>query len=432
MSYDSADQLIGARLKNASTNALIKQYTYGYDFASNRTSELVGTVTTNSTPNVLNELVSQSGGINRTLTYDANGSLINDGSKRRFEWDAANRLIGINYTGSNNRTEFAYDGLSRMVKIVEKSGTTIKSTRKFVWCGMERCEYRDANDAVTLHVYSEGQYSGTTPYYYTRDHLGSIREMLKSDGNVVGRFDYDPYGRSTTVKNTVPDFNFTGLYRHSASNIDFAVYRAYDPDLGRWLSRDPIGESGGLNLYGYVANGPTGDIDPLGHDVIVLLASKAVWWQGHIATLIGNNETGWYYYSRNGYDRSPWLFGPGDFSRDYFRAFEDFKSSDYSAQYDYAYQIKTGADRDAAMIEYAEEHYNERYHSIIPQSNNCADLVEETLAYGGIPIPGNNQYSLRFFPGIFAFGYIGSPEVPKFLFRNITGTGAGHLWQVPP
>jgi RHS repeat-associated protein len=432
LSYDSADQLIGARLKNASTNALIKQYTYGYDFASNRTSELVGTVTTNSTPNVLNELVSQSGGINRTLTYDANGSLINDGSKRRFEWDAANRLIGINYTGSNNRTEFAYDGLSRMVKIVEKSGTTIKSTRKFVWCGMERCEYRDANDAVTLHVYSEGQYSGTTPYYYTRDHLGSIREMLKSDGNVVGRFDYDPYGRSTTVKNTVPDFNFTGLYRHSASNIDFAVYRAYDPDLGRWLSRDPIGESGGLNLYGYVANGPTGDIDPLGHDVIVLLASKAVWWQGHIATLIGNNETGWYYYSRNGYDRSPWLFGPGDFSRDYFRAFEDFKSSDYSAQYDYAYQIKTGADRDAAMIEYAEEHYNERYHSIIPQSNNCADLVEETLAYGGIPIPGNNQYSLRFFPGIFAFGYIGSPEVPKFLFRNITGTGAGHLWQVPP
>src|SRR5262249_23571486 len=150
-------------------------YTYGHDVASNRTSELVGTTTTISTPNVANEIVSQSGGTNRTLTYDANGNLTNDGSKRTFEWDAANRLVAINYTGTNNRSEFSYDGLSRMFKVVEKQGTTIKSTRKFVWCGMERCEYRDAKDAVTLRLYPQGQYSGTTPYFYTRDHLGSIR-----------------------------------------------------------------------------------------------------------------------------------------------------------------------------------------------------------------------------------------------------------------
>src|SRR6202007_2371596 len=96
---------------------------------------------------------------------------------------------------------------------------------------------------------------------YTRDHLGSIREMLKSDGNVVGRYDYDPYGRSTTVKNTVPDFNFTGFYRHSASNLDFAVYRAYDPDLGRWLSRDPIGETSTTNLYEYASNNIANAVD---------------------------------------------------------------------------------------------------------------------------------------------------------------------------
>jgi RHS repeat-associated protein len=256
--------------------------------------------------------------------------------------------------------------------------------------------------------------------------------MIKSDGSVGGRYDYDPYGRPTTVKTIVPDFNFTGLYRHSKSNLDFAVYRAYDPDLGRWLNRDPIGENGGINLYRYVGNGPTSAIDPLGHDVIVLLASKKVWLQGHTATLIGNNDTGWYYYSRNGYDQWPWLFGPGDFSKEYFHTFEEFKKSDYAAQYDQAYQIKTGSDRDDAMIDYANEHYNERYHSIIPPSNNCADLTEETLAYGGIPIPGSNQYPLRYFPGITSLGYIGSPEVPKFLFANIKRTGAGHLWQVPP
>ena len=100
---------------------------------------------------------------------------------------------------------------------------------------MERCEFRDDKDAVTLFTYPQGQFSGKTAYFYTRDHLGSIREMFNAKGTIVARFDYDPYGRSTTViNNTLPDFNFTGLYRHSGGNLDLAVYRAYDPDLGRW------------------------------------------------------------------------------------------------------------------------------------------------------------------------------------------------------
>jgi RHS repeat-associated protein len=267
LTYDNADQLLRAPLKNASTNALITQYTYGYDFASNRTSERVGNVTTTSTPNNVNEIVAQNGGTNRTLTYDPNGSLTNDGLTRTFEWDAANRLVAINYTGTARRSEFTYDGLSRCVKIIEKTNGLVNSTRKFVWCGMEKCEFRDGNDAVTLFVYPQGQHTGTTKFFYSRDHLGSIREMLKSDGTVVGRYDYDPWGRSTTVINTtLPDLNFTGLYRHSKSNLDLAAYRAYDPDLGRWLSRDPIEENGGLNLYRYVYNDPSRFVDPLGLD----------------------------------------------------------------------------------------------------------------------------------------------------------------------
>src|SRR5205085_8996080 len=130
------------------------------------------------------------------------------------------------------------DGLGRMAKIVEKTGSTINSTRKFVWCGNDKCEFRDAADSVTLRLYPEGEISGTKPNFYTRDHLGSVREMFGSTGTVVGRYDYDPYGRSTSlVTTTLPDFNFTGLYRHSKSNLDLATYRAYDPDLGRWLSR---------------------------------------------------------------------------------------------------------------------------------------------------------------------------------------------------
>ena len=265
LGYDNADQLLTAPLKNASTNALIKQYTYGYDTASNRTSETVATTTTTSTPNNVNETTSQSGGVNRTLTYDLNGSITSDGGTRTFEWDGANRLVAINYTGFTTRSEFTYDGLSRVVKIVEKTGNTINSTRKIVWHGQEKLEFRDATDAVTQRNYAQGQYVGTTAYFYTRDDLGSIREMFTGGGTVVARYDYDPYGRSTTILGTTPtDMNFTGLYRHSKSNLDLAVYRAYDPDFGRWLSRDPIAERGGLNLYAYATNNPSVRTDPLG------------------------------------------------------------------------------------------------------------------------------------------------------------------------
>ena len=120
------------------------------------------------------------------------------------------------------------------MKIVEKTGNTVNSTRKFVLCGTEKCEYRNNSGTVQLQLFSQGQYqSGSNAYYYTRDHLGSIREMTDVSGTVVARYDYDPWGRSTTVIGTTkPDFNFTGLYQHAKGGLDMATYRAYDPDLG--------------------------------------------------------------------------------------------------------------------------------------------------------------------------------------------------------
>jgi RHS repeat-associated protein len=60
------------------------------------------------------------------------------------------------------------------------------------------------------------------------------------------------------------DFAYAGYYYHQPSGLYLTLYRAYDSDLGRWLSRDPVEEKGGFNLYVYVVNNPIVLIDPDG------------------------------------------------------------------------------------------------------------------------------------------------------------------------
>jgi RHS repeat-associated protein len=127
-------------------------------------------------------------------------------------------------------------------------------------------EERDASGNVTKRFFGNaGEQIAGTNYYYTTDHLGSVREMTDSSGAIRARYDYDPYGRITKVSGDLEsDFGYAGYYRHQASGLNATLYRFYDPEIGRWLSRDPLGEEGGLNLYAYVENDPVNWIDPLG------------------------------------------------------------------------------------------------------------------------------------------------------------------------
>ena len=86
--------------------------------------------------------------------------------------------------------------------------------------------------------------------------------MTDGTGAIRYRGDYDPYGRPNHVQGDLtPDFGYAGMYYHAPSGLNLTLYRAYDSDFGRWLSRDPIQEAGGLNLYGYVANNPINETD---------------------------------------------------------------------------------------------------------------------------------------------------------------------------
>lgn len=209
----------------------------------------------------------------KTLAYDLNGNMTSDGTLQ-FDWDAANRLVKVTQLnpGEGNpahTSEFTYDGLWRRVRMLEKLGETIVADRKFIWAGAQPAEERDSSNTVVKRFYGSGVQvvSGANigSYYYERDHLGSIRNVLDASGNVTLAYDYDLWGRRTKVSGAFDvDFGYAGYFEHMPSGLALTLFRGYSPLLGRWVSRDPIGERGGVNIFQYVGNRSTSFRDSLG------------------------------------------------------------------------------------------------------------------------------------------------------------------------
>jgi len=198
--------------------------------------------------------------------------MTSDGT-RTFEWDVENRLTAVVIVATGHRSEFEYDGLGRRVQIVEKdpdATQTLQTTsdKKYLWVGTTIAEERAGDDGgtVTKRFYAQGFVDNDgTILLYTRDHLGSIRELVDMSQTVRARYDYDPFGRVTKVSGDRDSvFLYTGHFWHAQTGLYLTLYRAYDANLGRWLSRDPSAEGGGINLYVYVGNNPINFTDPLG------------------------------------------------------------------------------------------------------------------------------------------------------------------------
>jgi RHS repeat-associated protein len=64
-------------------------------------------------------------------------------------------------------------------------------------------------------------------------------------------------------KPLIPDMGYVGIYYHASSGLSMTHFRWYNGFTRRWISRDPIGEAGGMNLYGYVGGNPLNRVDPL-------------------------------------------------------------------------------------------------------------------------------------------------------------------------
>jgi RHS repeat-associated protein len=100
------------------------------------------------------------------------------------------------------------------------------------------------------------------------DGNGNVTAILAPDGDsLLAAYLYDPYGRTLQSSGTWASANvyrFSSKEVHPNSGLYYYGYRFYDPNLQRWINRDPIGEAGGINLYGFVGNGPVNWWDILG------------------------------------------------------------------------------------------------------------------------------------------------------------------------
>jgi len=106
-----------------------------------------------------------------------------------------------------------------------------------------------------------------TSYFTCFDGNKNISDYVDSNGTVVAHYEYSPFGQITSATGSLKDdfeYRFSSEYSDSESGFVYYNFRYYSPKLGRWLSKDPVEEKGGLNLYVFVGNDGIGTWDLFG------------------------------------------------------------------------------------------------------------------------------------------------------------------------
>lgn len=216
--------------------------------------------------------------------YDNAGNLAVDHRGYQYSYDYENRLTKIE-TNSGAVAEYTYDGLGRRIESIVHGATNV--TRRYYYDSGWRvlAETDESDDLQREYVY--GNYLdevllvkdavATKDYYYVHDHLYSPVALLEDDGDVIERYEYDAYGKRSIYDasfNTRTSSNydlaiaFTGQRLDTLDDGDLEIMyyknRYYDPEMGRFLTQDPIGYADGMNLYEYVSSRSIISVDPLG------------------------------------------------------------------------------------------------------------------------------------------------------------------------
>ena len=262
-------------------------YGFSYDPIGNRISSTNNSDITSYTTSALNQYSTLTNTEAILLVYDEDGNMLTNGLWS-YQWDGENRLRSVS-SNSVLVATYTYDYQSRRIaKILEDKVITyfydgwnlITETVRdesssyitgYVW-GVDVSDSRELEGGAGAllavmpfpHGETQGDYRFFVPYY---DGNGNITEYLDDNGNIVSCYQYSPFGvavEKPDCGNLYFSFRFSSKYWDDENTAYFYGYRYYLPLYGCWLNRDPIGESGGINTYGFLLNNPLSSRDAYG------------------------------------------------------------------------------------------------------------------------------------------------------------------------
>ncbi len=242
-------------------------------------------------------------------TYDADGNLLSDG-RWNYTWDAENRLLSMTSlsgapSGSQLQLNFTYDYQGRRIQkqVSTNNGSSYigEYTNKYAYDGWNCVATMNPSFTLSNSFLWGSDLSGslqgaggvgglikvayygitTTNCFVSYDGNGNVGALISAaSGATVANYEYGPFGELIRCSGPMAKLNpmrFSTKFDDDESDFLYCDYRYYTPSTGRWLSRDPKDDSGfaqlisvaaggraGNNLYLFVNNNPTGQIDPFG------------------------------------------------------------------------------------------------------------------------------------------------------------------------
>ncbi len=200
--------------------------------------------------------------------HDADGQLVakidEDGKRWGYAWDHAGQLREVTRPDGEKVT-FAYDALGRRVR-----KTFAGKTTEYAWDGHYLVhEITEGRETVTWEM-EPGTFAplakieGSKRYGVVTDHLGTPQLLVDEAGDVAWKAQLDVYGVARQeVRRTGCPWRWPGQYEDEETELYYNRFRYYDPEAGQYVSQDPIGLAGSLEIYHYPHDPLTG-IDPFG------------------------------------------------------------------------------------------------------------------------------------------------------------------------
>ena|GEM_PF-2317687 len=217
---------------------------------------------------------------NSTFTYDDRGNTLTETSGNvttTYTWDYLNHLTQWTKTGETTQS-YVYNADGIRVRVTPSGGTA----KDFLLDGSEIAE-EIVGANVTSYVGPGliSEISSTARSVYHADGIGSTRAMSDGSQVITEAGIYDAYGNLAQdfPASSSPSFGYAGWYRYYAdtTGLDYLKTRYYDPEVGRFTSRDPINYASGLNLYEYVYSNPVAYIDPSGRRANMIRPGDPRW-----------------------------------------------------------------------------------------------------------------------------------------------------------